>query len=178
MSISSVSASQATLVPPGSQPLTEIKNDFQQLGQALQSGNLSSAQQAYATLSQLVSQNPPPGGASGQKNPLSLALSQIGGALQSGNLAGAQQAFSALQSAAQAHGGQGGGAVGGAGGHGGGGGSGGGGSSSASSTTIVSETSTTSASGVTTTVITYANGTKATTTTYGPTPTSAKGVIA
>lgn len=174
MSITGVSASQATLIPPNSQPPSELRSDFQQLGQALQSGNLGSAQQAYATLSQFITQNPPPGGAGGQKNPLALALSQIGSALQSGNLAGAQQAFSALQSAAQTQGGHGGGGARGA----GGGIGGGGGASSSSSTTIVSETSTTSASGVTTTVITYSNGTKVISTTYGPVPTSSRGVVA
>ncbi|MGO8919016.1 MAG: hypothetical protein ACLQJR_24205 [Stellaceae bacterium] len=103
MSITSVTSSQASFTPPSSQQMTEFKNDFQQLAQAIQSGNLSSAQQAYATLSQFISQNPSPGGANGQSNPLTQALSQIGSALQSGNLSGAQSALTSLQQSLQSH---------------------------------------------------------------------------
>ena len=68
--------------------------DLQQLGQALTSGNLASAQTAY---SKIVSLGQQAGG-----NPFYLAKREqdfqaIGTALQSGNLAGAQQAFSALK---------------------------------------------------------------------------------
>ena len=105
----------------------------------------------------------------------------IGQALQSNDLAGAQQAFAALQSAAEALGGKssdnasGGKASGG----GAGGGSGAsGGSSSSSSKTIVSETQTTSSSGTITTVTTYSDGSKETTTSYGPTPASSQSVVA
>ncbi len=103
MSISSVTASSASFTPPTSQQMSEFKNDFQQLAQAIQSGNLSSAQQAYATLSQFISQNPPPGGANGQSNPFAQALSQIGSALQSGNLSGAQSALTSLQQTLQSN---------------------------------------------------------------------------
>jgi len=69
-------------------------SDIQQLGQALQSGNLSDAQSAYNNAEQLV-----PSGA--QNGPLATALSAVGQALQSGNLSGAQQAFSSVQHAVQ-----------------------------------------------------------------------------
>jgi len=68
--------------------------DFQQLSQALQSGDLSGAQQAFNALSTLQSS----GRSRGQNNSqLSQDFSAIGQALQSGNLAGAQQAFSNFQ---------------------------------------------------------------------------------
>lgn len=65
------------------------RQDFQQLSQALQSGNLSGAQSAFAALS---------AGRSSQaaSNPNSL-FSQLGQALQGGNLAAAQQAFAQIQ---------------------------------------------------------------------------------
>lgn len=100
MSISSISA--ATYTPPtsGSSLQSQILQAFKNLAQALQSNNLTGAQQAYTTLSQLIGSQ----GSSSQNstNPLSQALSQIGSDLQSNNLAGAQQAFaSLLQQASQ-----------------------------------------------------------------------------
>jgi hypothetical protein len=166
MSVTSATTAQASYTPPNSQQIATFKNDLQQLAQALQSGNLGAAQQAYATLSQFISQNPPPGGTNGQSDPLSQALSQVGSALQSGNVGAAQQAFSALQAGGHGHGG------------GGGSGGGSGSSSSSSSSTIVSQTTTTSPGGVITTVTTYANGTQETSTSYGPAPTSSQSVIA
>jgi hypothetical protein len=62
LSLSGVSSSQASFTPQNNQLATEFKNDFQQPGQALQSGNSTAAQQAYATLSQFLSQHPLPGG--------------------------------------------------------------------------------------------------------------------
>jgi hypothetical protein len=70
------------------------------VGQALQSGDISSAQQALASVPigkvgpSAVSHHshvPPIAGA------LSSTLTQLGGALQSGNLSAAQQAFKAVQ---------------------------------------------------------------------------------
>jgi hypothetical protein len=58
---------------------------------SLKSGDLSGAQQAYASLSQLQTNG------SANPNGFAQALSQIGQALQSGDLAGAQQALSSLQ---------------------------------------------------------------------------------
>lgn len=70
------------------------RQSFDALAQALQSGNLNSAQQAYSTLMQYM-----PGASA---NPNSL-LAQIGQALQSGDLAGAQSAFEALRAERQGH---------------------------------------------------------------------------
>lgn len=82
--------------------------DFQQLAQALGSGNLGGAQQAFSALDQLLSassqsQGSPQNGQQGsQNNPFSTDLSAVGQALKSGDLTGAQQAFAQLQKDIQA----------------------------------------------------------------------------
>jgi soluble cytochrome b562 len=83
---------------PTSSSLTSWQNGFDQLTQAIQSGNLAAAQQAYAALN-------PPGQspATGQSNNLAQPLSQIGTALQAGNISAAQQALQALQQLGQSH---------------------------------------------------------------------------
>jgi outer membrane protein assembly factor BamD (BamD/ComL family) len=99
----SAGAAQTT---PGSQgnpsAFQQIKTEFQQLGQDLQSGNLSQAQSDFTTLSQNLSSasqssatgaNP----ASGGNTTIAQAFSQLGQDLQSGNLQGAQQDFTNLQ---------------------------------------------------------------------------------
>lgn len=63
-------------------------NNFRQLGQALQSGNLGAAQQAFASFLQTF------GSTQGTSTSPLGALTQ---ALQSGNLGAAQQAFATLQ---------------------------------------------------------------------------------
>jgi hypothetical protein len=67
------------------------RTDFQQLTQALQSGNLSSAQQAFSTMSSSASSS---GLLSVQ---MMQDLSKLGSALQSGNLTSARQAYSSVQ---------------------------------------------------------------------------------
>jgi hypothetical protein len=92
MSISSISA--ATYTPPvsGSSLQSQISQAFKNLVQALQSNNLSAAQQAYNTLTQLVGGQ----GSSQDSTILFKALSEIGSDLQSGNLSGAQQTLGSL----------------------------------------------------------------------------------
>lgn len=70
---------------------------FGQLTNALQSGNLTAAQDAYNTLasSPLAQGN----------SPFAQALKQIGQDLQSGDIAGAQKALASLQQQQQARGG-------------------------------------------------------------------------
>jgi outer membrane protein assembly factor BamD (BamD/ComL family) len=70
----------------------QVQSDFQALGKALQSGNLTVAQQAYATLQQDL-----PASQSSSSATSSNPLSAVGQALQSGNLTAAQQAFAALK---------------------------------------------------------------------------------
>ena len=72
--------------PAGTGPMRQA---FSQLSSALQSGDLSAAQSAYATLTQNA-------GANGN-GPFAQALSQVGDALQSGDVDKAQQALSQLQ---------------------------------------------------------------------------------
>jgi hypothetical protein len=79
------------------------------LGQALQSGDLSTAQQAYATAQQSVQKPGGHGGhhhhhhaqgtattAASSTNPTDQLLAELGQALQSGDLSGAQQDFASL----------------------------------------------------------------------------------
>ncbi|MEJ2479650.1 MAG: hypothetical protein P8Y78_05625 [Acidihalobacter sp.] len=79
------------------------ENNFRQLGQALQSGNLGAAQQAFASFlqtfsgAQAAANSAQANNGTGSTSPLG-ALTQ---ALQSGNLGAAQQAFAALQSPQQ-----------------------------------------------------------------------------
>jgi len=75
----------------------ERSPEIQQLADALKSGNLGAAEQAYQNLvalgkSQLHQDNP------FVKANRALDFNAIGGALQNGDLAGAQQAFADLQS--------------------------------------------------------------------------------
>jgi hypothetical protein len=75
----------------------QIRSEFQQLGQDLQSGNLTQAQQDYTALTSNL-----PGFSQTSSNPLLQAFQQLGQDLQSGNLQAAQQDFTNIeQTAAQ-----------------------------------------------------------------------------
>ncbi|HEX3354257.1 MAG TPA: hypothetical protein VHS34_15660 [Terriglobales bacterium] len=82
-----------------------FQQEFQQLGQDLQSGNLSAAQTDFASLQQLG----PQATASAQSSsPIGQAFNQLSQDLQSGNVAGAQQDYATIQQdfqkqAAQGH---------------------------------------------------------------------------
>jgi hypothetical protein len=100
VSISGIS----TFSPASSQtPDTQaaFRQQFNQLVGALQSGSLSDAQQAYATLSQLQSSGQGP--SANSNSPLSQTLNQIGQDLQNGDLSGAQNALSSLQQSQGGH---------------------------------------------------------------------------
>lgn len=77
----------------------QFQQEFQQLGQDLQSGNLSAAQADFATLQQ----DSPTSAASASQsnNPISQAFAQLSQDLQSGNLSAAQQAYTTIQQDAQ-----------------------------------------------------------------------------
>lgn len=82
----------------------QIKSEFQQLGQALQSGNLTQAQSDFATLSQNLSAVAQSRGVTTpatNNSPAAQAFAQLGQDLQSGNLQGAQQDFTNLKQDAQ-----------------------------------------------------------------------------
>ena len=90
MSLSAISASSLSTIqsaPISPTRLQQFKQDFQQLGQDLESGNLSAAQAAFAAI-------PKPGqGQSSTSAPVEQAFDQLGQNLHSGNLASAQQDF-------------------------------------------------------------------------------------
>ncbi|MGA8222539.1 MAG: hypothetical protein WB780_12870 [Candidatus Acidiferrales bacterium] len=80
-----------------------IQNEFQQLGQDLQTGNLTQAQQDYATLSQNIpnaqAQNAQTQTAQTQNNtnPIAQAFNALAQDLQTGNLSAALQNFATIQ---------------------------------------------------------------------------------
>src|ERR1035438_1851225 len=92
LSVSAVSSTQSTQQSQWAQR----KNLFDQLGQALQKGDLKGAQAAFAALQQNAPQGTAAqngqGSGSGQS-----AFAALGQALQSGDLAAAQQAYSQIQ---------------------------------------------------------------------------------
>jgi hypothetical protein len=96
MSVAGISS--ASFYSP-SNPTTPHNNirfsDVRQLGQDLQSGNLSAAQQDLASLQQ----DGPSGSVSPthSNNPVAQAFNQLSVDLQSGNLSGAQQAYSNIE---------------------------------------------------------------------------------
>ena len=134
MAVSGVSPTASTLQSTQTDP----RQLFGQLTSAINSGDLSSAQQIYSQLSQALG-----GTNANSNNPFDQALNAIGQSLQSGDIGGAQQALSSLQQQTQAgrghhhHGGH----------HGGGGQTNA--SASPSSTTTTSSASVTATSGTT-----------------------------
>jgi hypothetical protein len=92
MSVSAISSSnpllQANIMQTTKQ---QQQTEFQQLTQALQSGNLTNAQQAFSALTNSATSS---GLLSVQ---LKQDLSKLGSALQSGNLSSARQAYSSVQ---------------------------------------------------------------------------------
>src|SRR5580704_18388407 len=74
------------------------QGDLQQLGQALGSGDLASAQTAFNNIVKLGQNGPFASGDPFSRPQREQDFAAIGQALQSGDLAGAQAAFSTLQS--------------------------------------------------------------------------------
>lgn len=92
MSVTGIGGAHLTQLSNIQRQYQQVQNEFKQLGQDLQAGNLSEAQTDYVTLSQAV------GSQLGSNSPIAKTLGTIGQALQSGNVSAAQQAFSALSS--------------------------------------------------------------------------------
>ena len=84
-------------------PIQQIEGDFNQLGQDLQAGNLTQAQQDFATLSSaLTSAQTTLGNANANgANAIQQAFSSLQQDLQAGNTSAAQQDFAALQQSLQ-----------------------------------------------------------------------------
>lgn len=76
--------------------LQQFQQEFQQLGEDLQSGNLSAAQTDFATLQQMAPQGTS-STSSASTNPLQQAFQQLGQDLQSGNVSAAQQDYSNIR---------------------------------------------------------------------------------
>ncbi len=72
--------------------------DLRQLGQALQTGDLTSAQQEYAAIQNLGKRGPFSKGQPFLNSDRQQGFEAIGAALQSGDLAAARQAFEQLRS--------------------------------------------------------------------------------
>jgi len=88
---------------------TLYQQDFKQLGQDLQSGNLSAAQSDFATLQAAFSQPSTTTGSTSTStgsaaNPVAQAFNQLGTDLKSGNLSAAQKDFSTVQQDLQSRG--------------------------------------------------------------------------
>ena len=102
MSDLSVSSATSSVGSTPQAQWAQTKNLWDQLGQALQSGDLAGAQKAFAALQANAPQGPASqvqGAATsnGQGSATQNPMSALASALQSGNLAAAQQAFSQIQ---------------------------------------------------------------------------------
>jgi hypothetical protein len=100
MSVSGISStnfqdSQIQMMKSGAQ---QFRQEFQQLGQNLQSGNLSAAQADFATLQQLQ----PLENQTQNADPLTQDFTQLSQDLQGGNLSAAQQDLTKIQQDLQA----------------------------------------------------------------------------
>ncbi len=73
----------------------QIRQEFLQLGQDLQSGNLSAAQADFASLQKLAPQSS--SSSSQGSNPIAQALTQLSQDLQAGNVSAAQQDYATVQ---------------------------------------------------------------------------------
>ena len=114
MTISGVSISGASAgavyQPNAAQThFSQARQDFKDLASALQSGDLSGAQTAFAAWQQVMQggqagtqQNASQNG--GKQNQFAQDMAAVGKALQAGDLAGAKQAFAQLQQDMQAAG--------------------------------------------------------------------------
>jgi uncharacterized membrane protein YccC len=98
MSVSGISSS--SFADYGTQSvqnqMQQFRQEFQQLGQDLQSGNLSAAQSDFATLEKNAPQSSSASSAQ-SSNPIAQAFNQLSQDLQSGNLSGAQQDYATIQ---------------------------------------------------------------------------------
>jgi hypothetical protein len=95
MSVSAITSS--SLSQSAQSYFQQRQTDLKQLGQALHSGDLAGAQQAYNAIVALRQNGPSPTSAAFLRSGRQQDFAAIGQALQSGDLSGAQQAFSQLQ---------------------------------------------------------------------------------
>jgi hypothetical protein len=96
--MSTAAVSQSSLYQELQTYFQTRQGDLQQLGQDLQSGDLTDAQQEFSAIQTLAQSGPFANGDAFYVNQRQQDFNAIGQALQSGNLTAAQQAFSELQS--------------------------------------------------------------------------------
>jgi hypothetical protein len=104
MSIAGISASnlfQSNFAQAAQDRFQQIQSQFKQLGQDLQSGNLTEAQADFAALAKELPQTQPQSesatGASTTTSAIAQAFKALAQDLQAGNLSAAQQDFAAIQ---------------------------------------------------------------------------------
>ena len=100
MSVAGISSSNLFNINDSRESVqSEMKQEFAQLGQDLQSGNLSAAQSDFATLTQMEPQSTSSSSSSSaaSESPIAQAFAQLSKDLQSGNLSAAQQDFATIQ---------------------------------------------------------------------------------
>jgi hypothetical protein len=98
MSVSAISSSNllAQTLPPSQNSLDQFRKEFQQLGQDIQTGNLTAAQSDLASL-QGLDNRPTSPAAPRTPNPLSQVLIQLSQDLKAGDLPAAQKDYSTAQ---------------------------------------------------------------------------------
>jgi hypothetical protein len=101
MSISALSSNLVNDLSQQQNPFRQIRQDFNQLASALQSGDLSGAQSAFSSLQQLL-QGRQSNASSNGPSTIQTDFASLGQALQSGDLNQAQNVFSQLQKDLQA----------------------------------------------------------------------------
>ena len=92
MSISAISANSSMSQMNSNNPMAKMKQLFDDLGSALQSGNLTDAKKAFDEL-----QRNAPSQRGDSNNPMSTEIEKLGNALDSGDMEAAQEAYSAIQ---------------------------------------------------------------------------------
>jgi hypothetical protein len=112
MNVSGINSATTAYQTSVQDSFKQSAQDFKALQTALKSGDVTSAQQAFASLQKDMQSSFPAAGAtstpSGQSSPMSADFQTLQSALQSGDLSGAQSAFATLkqdmQSTRAAHG--------------------------------------------------------------------------
>jgi outer membrane protein assembly factor BamD (BamD/ComL family) len=106
MSIASIgSGALSGILSPAPNPQSgqgkfqQIQKEFQQLGQDLQTGNLTQAQQDFATLSQNLpaAQSSTTASTANNSNPIAQAFNALSQDLQTGNISAAQKDYATIQ---------------------------------------------------------------------------------
>jgi hypothetical protein len=105
MSIAGISSNLLlNSLSPKQASLQQFRDEFQQLGQDLQAGNLTAAQADYAQLQQIEQQKNSSASQSNITNSVSQLFDQLGKDLASGNVSSAQDDFNDIMKAVQSSG--------------------------------------------------------------------------